>query len=367
MLGLSLMILVSLQDADRRLGAPAGVVDHDFSRISGVRELADGRLLVSDWIEETVSVVDVGRGVIRIVGRRGEGPSEYRLPGALLPLPGDSTLLVDQGNERLAVLGPDLRIARSFSSHRPGMTHPISPRGIDQRGRLYFEIPAWADPGGTRDSVAVARWDPATERVERLARVRGITYREGRVEGIPYVIFAPRDVWQVGPAGRLALVRSAGYVVEWREQDGAITRGSPMRRATLPVTARDRLAYVAQFMATAVIAGRGEHGMTAMPASQKTPEALARLVTKQEFREVRPPFTDRAPLVAPDGSVWVERSVPSGAPPAWDLFDARGAHRGGIVIPPGRRLLAIGSRGMYAAAADADGLERLERYDLPLR
>ena len=367
MFGLYLMILVSLQDGDRRLTAPALSVDHDFSRIGGVRELADGRLLVSDWIEETLSVVDVRRGVIGVIGRRGAGPSEYRLPGALLPLPGDSTLLVDQGNERLAVIGPDLRIARSFSSHRPGMTHAISPRGVDERGRLYFEIPAWADPGGARDSVAVARWDPATERVERLARVRGITYREGRIEGIPYVIFAPRDVWQVDAAGRLALVRSAGYVVEWRGQDGAITRGAPVRRAALPVTARDRLDYVAQFMATAVIAGRGEQGMTAMPASQKTPEALARLVGKQEFREARPPFTDRAPLIAPDGSVWVERSVPSSAAPAWDRFDARGAHRGGIVLPVGRRLLAIGSGGLYAAAVDTDGLERLERYAMPAR
>ena len=90
-----------------------------------------------------------------------------------------------------------------------------------------------------------------------------------------------------------------------------------------------------------------------------------RLVTKQEFREVRPPFTDRAPLIAPDGSVWVERSVPAGAPPAWDRFDARGTHLGGIILPTGRRLLAAGSRGLYAAAADSDGLERLERYDLP--
>ena len=367
MLGSALMLLAVLQSGDRRLAAPTVQVDHDFSRISGVRELTDGRLLVSDWIEETVSVVDPGRGVLRLIGRRGAGPAEYRLPGALLPLPGDSTLLVDQGNERLMIIGPDLRIARSFSSHRPVITHTITPRGIDRRGRFYFEIPAWADPASGGDSVAVARWDPAADRIERLARVRGITYRQGLVEGIPYVIYAPRDVWQVDPAGRLALVRSAAYVVEWREPDGSLTRGAPVKMPLLRVTAADRLAYVGQFMATALIAGRGEQGMTAMPASEKTPEALARLVARQEFREVRPPFSDRTPVMAPDGTVWVERSVPVGAPPAWDRFDARGAYLGGIILPAGRRLLAVGARGLYAAAADADGLERLERYDLPLR
>lgn len=367
MLGSAIMLTAVLQSGDTRLPAPGAEVDHDFSRISGVRELADGRVLVSDWIEETVSLVDVGRGVVRVIGRRGEGPAEYRLPGALLPLPGDSTLLVDQGNERLLVIGPDLRIARSFSSHRPGITHTITPRAVDRRGRFYFEIPAWADPEGGGDSVAVARWDPAADRVERLARVRGITYREGRVEGIPYVIFAPRDVWQVDPAGRIALVRSARYMVEWREADGSLMHGPPVRRPPLAVTAPDRLGYVTQFMATAVIAGRGEQGMTAMPASQKTPEALARLVAKQEFRDVRPPFTDRTPLIGPDGTVWVERSVASGAPPAWDRFDSRGAHLGGVVLPAGRRLLALGSRGLYAAVTDADGLERLERFELPPR
>ena len=358
----ALLLLAALQVGDQRLAAPDASLEHEFSRISGIRELADGRLLVSDWIEETVSVADLGRGDIRVIGGRGRGPAEYRLPGALLPLPGDSTLLVDQGNERLTVIGPDLRIARSFSSHRPGLAHSITPRAIDRGGRFYFEIPAWVDPAGAGDSVAVARWDPATDRVERLARVFGITYREGRVEGIPYVIFAPRDVWQVDPAGRLALVRSGSYLVEWREVGGSFTRGRPVTRARLPVTARDRLDYVARFMATAAIAGRGEPGMTAMPASEKTPEAIARLAAKQEFREVRPPFTDRPPLVGPDGSLWVERSVRAGAPPAWDRFDARGTYVGGIILPPGRRLLAIGRRGLYAAAEDADGLERIERY-----
>lgn len=365
--GVFLVLLAALQSGDRHLAAPAATVDHDFSRISGIRELADGRLLVSDWIEETVSLADAERGVIRVIGRRGTGPAEYRLPGALLPLLGDSTLLIDEGNERLAVIGPDLRIVRSFSSHRPGMTHGITPRGVDRRGRFYFEIPAWADPAGATDSVSVALWDPVTDRVERLVRVRGITYREGRVEGIPYIIFAPRDIWQVDPAGRVALVRSAPYHVEWRETNGALTRGTALTRPRVPVTTRERFDYVARFMATAVIAGRGEQGMTPMPASQKTPEAIARLVAKQEFREVLPPFSDRAPLIGSDGTLWVERSVGAGKPPAWDRFDSRGTYLGAIVLPVGRRLLAIGRRGLYAAAADSDGLERVERYAIPTR
>jgi hypothetical protein len=365
MLGVTLLMLAAVQAGDRRLEAPSAALEHDFSRIGGVRELPDGRLLVSDWIDETVSVVDLARQSVRRIGRRGAGPAEYRLPAALLPMPGDSTLLVDQGNERLTVIAPDLRIVRSFSSHRPGMTHGITPRAIDRQGRFYFEIPAWADPAGNSDSVSVARFDLRDGKVERLVRVRGITYREGSVRGIPYVIFAARDVWQAAPGGRVAIVRSAPYVVEWREVNGSITRGRAVSRAQLPVTALDRTAYVTHFMATAAVAGRGESGMTAMPASEKTPEAIARLVAVQEFRRVKPPFTDRAPLIAADGTLWVERSVAMGSRPAWDLFDGRGAFIGGVILPAGRRLVALGSRAAYAAFVDPDGLERLERYALP--
>ena len=69
-----------------RLAAPAAVIDHDFSRISGVRELPDGRLLGSDWIEETGSLVDGKPGGVRGSGRGGTGPAASRPAGALPPL-----------------------------------------------------------------------------------------------------------------------------------------------------------------------------------------------------------------------------------------------------------------------------------------
>ena len=113
-----------------RLTTADAVLPREFSQIRGVRELRDGRLLVTDWTDEVLLVVDLRTGGVRQLGRKGSGPTEYRLPAALLPLPGDSTLLVDQGNERLAVIGPDLSIVRSFSSHRPGLTHAVVPRAV---------------------------------------------------------------------------------------------------------------------------------------------------------------------------------------------------------------------------------------------
>lgn len=351
-----------------RLGRADAVLPREFSQIRGVRELADGRVLVTDWVDEVVLVADLRSGTVRQIGGKGSGPKEYRLPASLLPLPGDSTLLVDQGNERLAVIGPDLTIARSFSSHRPGLTHTVIPRGVDSAGRFYFEIPNWARAGaGPNDSVIVARWDPRTEREETVGRVRAETIRTRQMQpGLPYVIFAPQDVWQVDRAGRIAFVRSAGYRVEWRDPiSGRLVSGPATPSRPLPVSAADRTDYVRRFIMSSPMGGRGVAGLAATPAAMSSPEAIARMVPNQEFAAVRPPFTDFTPRIADDGTLWVERSVPAGAPRVFDLFDRQGVRRGAVALPPGRRLLGLGTRTVYLAAVDDDGVERLERYRLP--
>lgn len=357
---------------DPRPAAPLGradaVLQREFSQIRGVRELRDGRVLVTDWVDEVLLVADFGHGTVRQIGRKGSGPKEYRLPASLLPLPGDSTLLVDQGNERLAVVAPDLSITRSFSSHRPGMTHAVIPRGVDAAGRFYFEIPNWTRPGtGPNDSVIVARWDPRTGREEPIGRVRAETFRERQMRpGIPYVIFAPQDVWQVNRDGRVAFVRAGDYHVEWRDPAaGRLTRGPATSYRPLPVSAADRTDYVRSFVSSSPMGGRGISGLAATPAAMSSPEAIARMVPNQEFAAVRPPFTDFTPRIGSDGTLWVERSVPAGAPRVFDLFDRQGVRRQAVALPPGRRLLSLGAGTVYLAAGNEDGVERLERYRFP--
>jgi hypothetical protein len=352
------------------LGRPDAVLPRDFSQIRGVRELPDGRVLITDWVDEVVLVADLRRGTVRQIGRKGTGPKEYRLPASLLPLPGDSTLLVDQGNERLAVIGPDLSIARSFSSHRPGMAHTVIPRGVDSAGRFYYEIPNWTRPEAEpNDSVIVARWNPSTGREDAIGRVRAETFRKpGRrmQPGLPYVIFAPQDVWQVDREGRIAFVRAGDYHVEWWDPAaGRLTRGPATPYRPLRVSAADRTDYVRGFITSSPMGGRGISGLAATPAAMSSPEAIARMVPNQEFAAAPPPFTDFTPRIAADGTLWVERSVPAGAPRVFDIFDRQGVRRHVVAMPRDRRLVAFGVGVLYLAAGNDDGVERLERYRLP--
>jgi hypothetical protein len=368
---LMVLILQAQQPAPLvRLTKPDAVLPREFSQIRAVRELRDGRLLVSDWTDEVVLIVDLRTGGVRQLGRKGSGPTEYRLPAALLPLPGDSTLLVDQGNERLAVIGPDLSIVRSFSSHRPGLTHTVVPRAVDSAGRFYFEIPNWTRPDANlNDSVAVVRWDPRTGIEEPVGRIRAETYRKpGRRlrPSLPYVVFAPQDVWQADGGGRVAFVRSAGYRVDWRDAGGGrILRGPPTPFQPLRVTAADRTDYIRRFVTTSPVGGRSGSGMSATPAEMATPAAIAAMVPDQEFAATRPPFTDFTPRIAPDGTLWVERSVAAGTPPLFDLLDRQGVRRRVVALPAGRRLVSLGAGVAYLASVNEDGVERLERYRLP--
>ena len=108
----SLLAFVFLWPGSGLAQGPAGeiaietadaVSSESFSLIKGFRELSDGRILVTDWTEERVTVLDLVSGDARDLGRVGGGPSEFRLPSQLIPLPGDSTLLVDFGNVRMII------------------------------------------------------------------------------------------------------------------------------------------------------------------------------------------------------------------------------------------------------------------------
>ncbi len=354
------------------LARPDRVLPAEFTQVAGFLELRDGRALVSDRGEERLVVVDFTAGNTTPIGGKGSGPGEYRLPGRLIPWTGDSILLNDGGNNRLAIIGPDLRIARSFTLGLPGVPTTLAPRAVDQRGRMYLQIPRWASEsyGRRGDSVPVVRVDPR----EGAARGQVLTWVVQAADpgprkfGLPYIPFTPEDGWSVTREGRLVLVRSNDYHVEWWDESGrpAIT-GAPVRTPSLPVTRPDKVAYVRRFLEAATIGGRGgpgsaPSGESNLPADMRSEAEVTRMVEQNKFGTMKAPITDAAPILAPDGRLWVERSVPFGAASEWDVFDHTGSRIRSVRLPAGRRLLAVGRAAVYLLAVDEDGFQRVERY-----
>lgn len=129
------------------------------------------------------------------------------------------------------------------------------------------------------------------------------------------------------------------------------------------MTRADRVAFTRTFIANSPIGGRDVNGgMSAAPAELLEEETIRDVATRNAFAPVMGAFTQTAPLVAPDGTLWVEQSGHVGASATWDVFDAAGRNVQRVTLPARRRLVACGRANAYLVATDDDGLERLERY-----
>lgn len=345
---------------------PVTTFPEPFTLIQGIYELRDRRVLISDWIEGRLVVLDFDRGTSRDLGRVGGGPEEFRLPGRLVGMPGDSVLLVDVGNARFSILDPNLKFTRTMSAQAPGGAYSINPRAVDASGNFYFTIPGWAaGPNAPpSDSVTVARWKPGDNQVTPVARIQGSTRRRGpsREMNLPYVVFAPQDAWAAAPDGRIAIVRSGDYHVEWIDPNGTVLAGPPVNYVPVRTTLEDRKDHIRRFLASSAQSGRGaDGGMGLVPASSQTDEEIDALARRVEYVEEFPPF-EAGKVWVVGSEVWVQRALPADSLPTLDVFDGRGVQVRRVTLPLGREVLLVVARAIYAGRRDESDLLFLERY-----
>jgi len=347
------------------LAKPDASFPEAFSNVAGLRELADGRVLLSDRLEQTVSLLTLASGDIAQVGRQGQGPGEYAMPGPLFPFAGDSTLMVDFGAMRALLIAGD-QVGRTIPlSTGDGL--PLILRGVDGRGRLYGSMPTisrGAAPDASSDSTPISRIDPTTGTVDTAAWLTrgtggtavamrasgGAQIRLGRLQ--PY---AGDDGWAVAPDGRIALVRAADYHVEWISPDGRRVAGPPLAFTPVKIGKAEKEEWADQ-MGGAVMIMRTNQGSRTMRPPRPN-------IDEQDWPETKPPFVGNGLRVSPEGNLWIQVSQPAAAKTErWDVVDARGQRIRQVVLPEGRRLVGLGNGTLYTVRRDTDDLEWLERY-----
>ena len=353
--------------APRRLGAPITRYPGPFSAIAGVRELPNGRLLVSDAREKRVVVLGADGEVVRSIGREGRGPGEFVTPGGLYPVRGDTTYLYDRAQDRFLVIDPELR-AGDTREPRGGRTgtrvSDWDPYQVDSLGRVVRqERSVRRDPAGDEASGEwLVRYDPATARNDSITILRlppRTVRRDGPITVSQEQPFGPRDAWALAADGRVALVRAEPYSVEWWRDGRIITRGPEVVHRPVRVMAEDRAAYQeARQRSSARIAIGGQGGRAPTVVTPRGPGL--------EFPEVKAPFGSRSARIDAGGRVWVERSRPHGATETiHDVFDGAGHLVERIALPAGHRIVGFGHGVVYVVEKDEDDLEWLRR--VPLR
>ena len=354
------------------LSQPSAESADGFTLIGGIRELSNGKVLVSDPMERSVQLVDLAAGTAIKVGREGQGPGEYAFPGGLLALSGDTTLLVDQMNRRFLIILPNGKTGESVAF--PGdLGLGVEPRYVDAAGRIYFQGSA-IPPGGRlegsltlADSVPLYRWDRRS-RMDTIAflKLPSMTMNTsgnasaGRVMIMRPQPFTPEDVWAVARDGRLAIARVADFHIDWFSTAKQKTPGPANRFDRLRVNEADKEAQRRAMRNPRVFVGGGPAGGRATPPPVDMPEP--------EYPEFKPPFPGRSAWVAPDGNLWLLRSRLGGDPvPTLDVFDGRGTLVGKVTIPKDRRIVGFGANSVYMARTDSDDMQWLERYALTSR
>ena len=360
-----------------QLGEAEAVWAEAFSVVSTVRELPDRRVLVADPLSQVVVSLDMDAGAADTIGGVGEGPAEYRQPDAVWPLPGDRTLLVDLGNGRLTVLSPELEFGdtRPYAVMDPaaGSVAMAIPQGVDAMGRVYFRsMPAF---DRNPDSLKILRLDLETEETDSV----GMFKREDRNReesgdatsqsvSVTQVPLSPADAWGVAEDGRVVIVRTGDYHVDWIEPDGSVTSGPPVTYTPVRIGQgekeewRDSRSESGGGLGIQVMQSNGNMRITATRGGGGDGDDD---LDDYPWPEVKPAFYNRPIPVDRMGRAWVRRHQRAGAPPRYDLFDGTGSPVMSVVLPMGRRVVSFGENVLYAVRMDDVGLQYLERYTVP--
>lgn len=360
-----------------RLPPASALLSEAFSSIGSVRELTDGRVLITDSREGRIVAANLRTGAVEQVGRRGRGPNEYGTVGTLLPLAGDSSLMVDVMNRRwllfsgpsiVVTLPPDtpiIKAVKTFAKGADGLGHvwvSVSPREFVQETAKAGSIDF-----GPADSDFVVRGNRVTGKLDTVTQIRVAVSRRtvtanayGKFHGVTWS-HAPLSAAESAALfadGWFAVARVEPYRVDWIAPDGRVSRGRPIPVTPIRVTAAEKEAYFARVAASRTPGV----GMPALPdAMRREIDAL-----RDRFPEVFPPFTG-APIAGGDGNLWLRRPVSKQFPNIrYDVVDRRGQLIGTVSLARGERVVAVGRTAVYVAWKDEDDIEQLRRHPSPL-
>jgi hypothetical protein len=339
-----------------RPGPPITSPAEQFAAIAGLRELADGRVLVADETEGRLVLLSRG-GAAAGLGRRGAGPGELRSAGRVLPRPGGGAYVVDFAQRRLLPVAPDARLENPIA-----IPQSIMLTATNARGFLYGEAFRARDGGAIPDSMWIVRWDPSLKRIDTLMAYDAAVSSSVGPPGSTRRAFPPTDSWTALGNGDIVVVSAASYRVSiWRE--GRVVRSFAVPWDRKRVTAAERAAYAA---------ARSGQRARSIGSGGREPRARSPAAREYLFPSTYPPFGGdglggRYLSVAPDGLLWVERLVPPGSDERrYDIVDVEGgALMAQFAMPAEARLAGFGQGSIWLAERDPDDVVTLHQYRYP--
>jgi len=346
------------------LPPPDATLNEELARVISVRELPDGRVLITDIKENRLVIGDFRKNVASTIGRAGKGPGEYTSVGRLWPIGGDTTFMSEPYQSRWhTVVGDRIVKTQSDVPALRALPTPIN-LGVNLRREVFGRaFPRNAKGQLSRsDSSAVVRiaWTGAPhDTIGYLAPEKmdaGSAPVAAAGGGAPsgkrtfMISIKATDQLVVFPDGPFAIVRGDPYRVDWCTALKQCLNGPVLNGAEPAMSARDRDAYRIAFIRAARTIATEADLMEGWPATV-------------------PPFD--TPGGPDDGSVWptaggkvaIER-VPTAAWPTYtyDVVDRQGKRVASVSVPLGQFVIGFGVKRVYTVKVDETGVQRLQRH-----
>lgn len=363
------------------VGALDGEAWETFGGIADVGFDGRGNLYVLDRESGRVVVVDREGRHLRTVGRPGDGPGEFRTPGAMAVARDGRVVVFDIGHRALLVFGADGELQGSLPTDirdgLPGRTLVAHPSGgvvsASGQGIRIME----RGPGGVvgaPEGVPILRWPleegASPELIHRAwappepeMTVTGGGSGGVRMAGAAIRAFEPGFYFGVLPTGDLAYVDSLTYRIRVVDEAGRVEREVRREIAPMEVTEdhreRERERRLAELE---------EGGGPQIVARMQGPGGATRTVPQDAVREMMEgriramEFAGEHPVVrrmAADwnGWIWLERTGrdPLADGPV-DVFTTAG-HYLGTIPPDGLRIPDAFGPGGLVAYVETDELD----------
>ena len=340
---------------------------YQFSRIRGVVRLSDGTLVVADATSSELRFFDATGRHVRSVGRRGQGPGEFRELQLLQRLRGDTIVAGAHSGvpSFFSAAGTFVRQARQPGS---GGELPPGPRmqigvfddGSRLVGIISMEAQTTNAPGRWVDSLRGFIVEPDGNVRRRFGNIGHMTFAHGETRPSPPWL---SPILASATDGRsLFLGLGNEYAIRVYSADGRLTRIIRRRWTPVKVTDADIDAFVTEW-SKRWIKETGAEG-----------ERRKRDLRDDPYSDIVPAFSQF--IADGTGGVWVREAKLADAPGAgqlntmplvpstWSVFDAQGRWSGDVTMPALFMPMDIGADYVLGVARDSDGVETVVMYRL---
>ncbi len=326
-------------------------------QVREVVPLRRGRLAVANDGSDEVLILDREGHLLRKLGRRGEGPGEFRSTGSIIELPGDSIGVYDYLRRRLTVFDPSAEVAREVNleplASQTGWSRVLPLASGDY---VYFTdagFPTPTAPGTSRGYHESHRISAVGESLASYGPFPGAEVFRTEA-GRAFVLYGAitsaavsGDALVVGTGERTELTfysrgGNQARVVRWPDEDRAVT---PER--------------VQEFIEAAV---------SRMP-EQRRPRARTRFEGMPRA-ERHPPYESL--IASAEGDVWIgaylgpEVAFLFAPTPrrSWLIVDPAGVLQARLWTPRGYQLHAVQGDTLTGVFTDELGVESLRGYEI---